>query len=90
MDLAASVEMKTRGGQILYKNDRLEASETVAATSDVVVTSSSNFSQAAIDSEALSTLGSREVLRGSAGAALDDVVDEMSRRVYVQAVAADF
>ncbi len=68
----------------------MTASETFASTSDVVVTSSSNFSQGGIGSSSLGSLGSREVSRGQQREALSELVEEASRLIYEDAVAADF
>ena len=85
-----SAELRRKNGQILWKNESLAARETFASTSDVVVTSSSSFTQSGIGSSQLGSLGSREVSRGQKKQALDDLLDEASRAIYEDSVAADF
>jgi len=85
-----SAELKRQNGQILWKNRKLSARESFASTSDVVVTSSSSFTQSGIGSGALGSLGNREVSRGQKKEAFSDLLDEASRIIYQDAVAADF
>lgn len=88
--MTISAELKRKNGQILYRNTGLVAKETFASTSNVVVTSSSNFAQGGIGGDTLSSLGSREVSRGQEAEAVDSVMEESARRLYLDAVAADF
>ncbi|MCB0325591.1 MAG: hypothetical protein KDD69_18545, partial [Bdellovibrionales bacterium] len=83
-------ELRRRNGQILYRNPQLRVRDSFATTSDVVVTSSSSFAQGGISAESLGSLGSREVSRGQQSAALDDLLDEAARQLYLDAVAAEF
>ena len=88
--MSISAELRTKSGQILYKNDDLRASESFASTSDVVVTSSSSFAQGGIGSGALDSLGSREVSRGQEEQALDEIMEEAARKLYLESVAEEF
>lgn len=90
MILTIKAELKMRNGQILYRNDLLQVSESFGSVSDVVVTSSSQFSQGAIGAGTLSTLGSREVSRGQQNEAIEEALEEAARVLYLDAVAADF
>ncbi len=82
-------ELKRKNGQILYRNT-VGANSSFAGTSEVVVTGSSSFAQGDIGAQSLNSLGTREVSRGQQQQALDDVFDEVSRKLYLDAVAADF
>ena len=88
--MTISAELRMDNGQVLYRNENLRAAETYGSVSDVVVTSSSQFAQGGIESDTLSTLGSREVSRGQQNQALEEVMEETARILYLDAVAADF
>lgn len=88
--MAISAELKRKGGQVLWRDPSLRVSEPFAGVGDVVVTSSSQFAQGGISSGALSSLGAREVSRGQQEQALNDLIEEATRQIYMSAVAADF
>jgi outer membrane lipopolysaccharide assembly protein LptE/RlpB len=88
--LTVFAELRRRNGQVLYRNPALRTRDSFATVSDVVVTSSSSFAQAGITASSLDSLGSREVSRGAQSAALDDLLDESARQLYLDAVAAEF
>lgn len=88
--MTISAELRRKNGQLLYRNGSLQASEEVAGVSDVVVTSSSSFAQGDVGASTLGALGDREVARGQEEQALDDLMEETSRKLYIEAVAADF
>lgn len=88
--MTLSGELKKRNGQILWRNNNLRASESFASTSGVVVTSSSDFASGGVSSGTLGTLDSREVARGQQREALTTVIDEISRLLYLDAVAPGF
>jgi len=88
--LQVSAELRRKNGQVLYRNANMSITDSAATTGDVVVTSSSQFAQSGIGSGALDTLSTREVQRGQGAQVLDDLLEEASRRIYLDAVAADF
>ena len=88
--LTVSAELRRKSGQLLYRNAAMSISDSAAAVGDVVVTSSSQFAQSNIGSGTLDTLGSREVARGQGSQVIEDLLEEASRRIYLDAVAADF
>lgn len=88
--LSVSAELRRKNGQVLYRNANMSVSDSAASTGDVVVTSSSQFAQSGIGSGALDTLSTREVARGQGAQVLEDLIEEASRRIYLDAVAADF
>lgn len=90
MILTVSALLKMKNGQILYRNDLLQVSESFGSVSNVVVTSSSDFAQGNIGVGALSTLGEREVSRGQKNEAIEDALEEAARVLYLDAVAPDF
>ena len=88
--MTVQAELRRSSGQVLYRNTRLQASQSFASTSDVVVTSSSQFAQGGIGANSLTGLESNELARGQERVALNDVIEQVSRRFYIEAVAADF
>jgi len=88
--LTVAAELRKKNGQLLYRNAKMSISDSAASVGDVVVTSSSQFAQSGIGSGTLDTLGSREVARGQGTQVVEDLIEEASRRIYLDAVAADF
>lgn len=88
--LITSAELRRRNGQILWRDDNLRVSQSFAGVGSVVVTRGATFAGGDIGASQLSTLSTREVSRGQKEAALDEAMDEASRRIYNEAVAADF
>jgi outer membrane lipopolysaccharide assembly protein LptE/RlpB len=83
-------ELRRRNGQVLWRNPNIRARGSFANVSDLVVTSSPQFAQGGIGSAALGALESREVSRGQQREALEGLMEEAARRLYLDAVAADF
>lgn len=91
--MTVAAELKKRNGQVLYRNTGLTAYEPVAGVGETVVTTSSTFAQGAVSAstiQALGDQGAREVARSQEDQALDELLDEISRKLYLDAVAADF
>lgn len=88
--MTVALELRRRNGQLLWRNRSLNTTETFASAASNVVTSSSAFAQGGIGAESLQGLGDREVSRGQKRQALSDLIEETSRLVYLDAVAADF
>jgi outer membrane lipopolysaccharide assembly protein LptE/RlpB len=88
--MSFAAELRTKNGQILYQNDDLRVSESFASTSDVVVTSSSSFAQSGIGTSELNSLGDREVSRSQKEQALEEMMEEGARKLYLDSVAEDF
>jgi outer membrane lipopolysaccharide assembly protein LptE/RlpB len=91
-DLTMSVgaELRRRSGQILYRNPSMKISDNFAKTGQTVITSSSAFAQSGIQSSNLDNLGDREIAREQGDQALSNLLEEAARRIYMEAVAADF
>ncbi|MCB0345332.1 MAG: hypothetical protein KDD66_09440 [Bdellovibrionales bacterium] len=90
LTITVAAELRRRNGQLLWRNPAVMASQQIAGTSSVVVTSGSDFAQGGISGQSLSTLDDKEVERGAGRAALNDLIEEISRRIYIEAVAEDF
>jgi outer membrane lipopolysaccharide assembly protein LptE/RlpB len=88
--MRVSGELKRRTGHTLWRNPYVESRTSFASVSNVVVVSSSDFAQGSIGSTELSSLSTREVSRGQQEQALQNLVDETARRVYLGAVAERF
>lgn len=92
--MTISAELRRRNGQLLYKNSNLIVSEAFAGISSVVVTSSSSFAQGGTDANTLNALGAQAssvaVAQGQQDQVLDTLIEESSRQLYLESVAADF
>ncbi|MCC6221536.1 MAG: hypothetical protein IT291_09885 [Deltaproteobacteria bacterium] len=88
--LTIGAQLERRNGQVLWRNNRLSASQSIASVSDVVVTSSSQFLEGGIGAGSLASLEDRELSRGQQRQAISDLTEEISRKVYLEAVAEDF
>ncbi len=90
LTIIVAAELRRRNGKLLWRNPGVQASQQIAGTSSVVVTSGSDFAQGNISGESLAGLEDKEVTRGAGRAALTDLIEEISRRIYIEAVAEDF
>ena len=88
--LTVGAELRTKAGQVLWQAQTLQVREDFAGVGDVVVTSSSTFQQGGISADTLGGLEDLEVSRGQKDQALEDALEEASRKIYLSAVAADF
>lgn len=85
-----SAELRRTNGQILYSNPLIQRREPISTSGSLVVTSSSAFAQGGIGAQSLSGLNSREVARGQQEQVLEQILDDVSRVIYLNSVAADF
>lgn len=88
--ITVSVELRKKNGQILYKNNSITANESFGTVSSNVVTSSSSFATGNVGAAALSRLTDREIARGQAAETVETLMDEVARKIYLNAVASDF
>ena len=88
--MSVSVELRRKTGQVLYKKPALISHQSFGGQSDVVVTSSSAFTQGQIGAETLGGLSSREVSRGQEDQAMESIMEESARKLYLDAIAAEF
>lgn len=88
MTLAA--ELRRTDGPVLWRNTKLVVTKPVAASSDVVVTSSVDFAGGSLGASDIRGLDSREVSRGQDQEALNSLAEQAARVIYDQAVAPDF
>jgi len=84
------VELKRQNGQLLWRDPALVVSSSFAGTSDVVVTSSASFAQGDIGTGTLDSLGTEAVSRGQEETAINNLLEEASKQIYLAAVAEDF
>ncbi len=85
-----SAELRRTNGQVLYQNPFIQRREPIATSGDLVVTSSSSFAQGSIAAQNLSGLNAREIARGQQEEILDEMLDEVARTIYLNAVSAEF
>ena len=88
--ISISAELKRTNGQILYKNPLIQRREPIATSGNLVVTSSSSFAQGSISAQNLSGLSAREIARGQQEQIIDEMLDEVARSIYLNAVSAEF
>lgn len=88
MDYGGKLERRT--GQVLWADPSMTVSETFANTSNVVVTSSSQFAQSGISGATLGGLEDRELSRGQERETVSNLVESATRTLYLDSVAADF
>ena len=88
--ITISAVLKRRNGQKLWEVNNMSASDTYASSRQTVVLTSPKFMRGGIDAKAISTLTQREIARGQAREALDGLMQELVKRLYLSAVASDF
>lgn len=88
--MTVAAELRRVTGPILWANPNMVVSKMYGTTSDVVVTSSSDFAEGSIGSQDLAGLSDREVSRGQERQALESLTEEVAKTVYDDAVAPDF
>lgn len=88
--LTVSVELLRRDGTPLWATPFLEQRRSYASDMSTVVTSSSSFAQSGLNATDLQNLGNREVSRSQQMITMENLVEEVSKRVYMQAVAPSF
>ena len=85
-----SAVLKRRNGQRLWEVRSMSASDTYAASKQTVPLTGSQFMRGGIDAKSVSTLTQREVARGQAKETLERLMQELARKIYLDAVASDF
>jgi len=88
--VVVAAELKRRSGQLLWRNKRLSASRTYGAASNVVVTTSPNFSSSSLNAGDLGGLSDREISRGQETEVFNEIAEQAARQIYEQAVLPEF
>lgn len=88
--MTIAAELRRTSGPVLWRNPKLMVSKDFGSTSDVVVTSSSDFASNSLSARDLGALDSREVSRGQEQQALEDLAEQAAQNIYNEAVAPDF
>lgn len=88
--ITVSVQLKASDGRILYRNPSISISSSYANINKAVNTTSSAYAQSGISGDSLNSLSSRELSRGQQRQAIEDILDEIARRIYLESVAPDF
>lgn len=88
--LILSAELKRVTGQALWQNGEVTAEKTFGTASNLVVTSSADFSDSPLTSSDLAQLDTRELSRGQEKDVLEDLAEAVALKVYNQAVLPDF
>ena len=88
--ISVSAVLKRRNGQKLWEVSNMSGSDTYAASRQTVPLTGPQFMRGGIDAKAISTLTHREVARGQAGEALERLMQDLAKKIYLSAVASDF
>lgn len=88
--LTLQVELTRRDGTMLWSNPHLEQSRSYAADTSTVLTGSSSFAQSGMSAQDLRNLGNREVSRSQQRITMENLIEETSKKIYMQAVAPSF
>ena len=85
-----AAELVRTGGGVLWRDPQLKVQRAYGLTSDVVVTTSSDFAGGSLSSADLGSLNDLEVSRSQEFETFVELADETARRVYESAVLPDF
>ena len=88
--MTIAAELRRVSGPVLWRNPEMIVSKDFGSTSDVVVTSSSDFASSSLSAGDLGALDNREVSRGQEKQALEDLAEQAAQNIYNEAVAPDF
>ena len=88
--LNLQVELTRRDGTILWANPHMSMSRSYAADLRTVVTGSSSFAQSGMSASDLQHLGNNEVSRSQQRITMENLIEETSKKIYMQAVAPSF
>lgn len=85
-----SAELRRTDGALLWKNPSLTISQGYGSTVGSVVTSSPFFASQSLSASDLGGLSSSEVTRGQEEGAFETLATAAARKIYDDAIAADF
>jgi outer membrane lipopolysaccharide assembly protein LptE/RlpB len=88
--LRMSAELRRTTGPLLWSNPSMMVSKAFGTSSEVVVTSSADFAGGNLSASDLASLDTRELSRGQEKKALEDLAEEVARRIYDEAVSPEF
>lgn len=88
--MTVAAELRSRAGEVLWRNKNMRVSRSIGGASSVVVTSSSDFAEGSIGSGDLAGLSTREVSRGQEHNAFQQLSQVVARKMYEEAVAPEF
>ena len=90
ISISVSAILKRRNGQKLWEVSQMSSADTYAASRQTVSLTGPQFMRGGIDAKAISTLTQREVARGQARETLERLMQDLARKIYLDAVASDF
>jgi outer membrane lipopolysaccharide assembly protein LptE/RlpB len=88
--LTLACELRRVTGPLLWRNDKIMVSKSFGTSSDVVVTSSADFTAGSLNASDLGELDTRELSRGQEREVLEQLAEEAAKQVYTEAVLPDF
>lgn len=83
-------QLRTVEGKLLWSTGGLRVSKVYGATSNVVTSTSADFTEGTLSASDLAGLDSKAIQRSQQGATMSDLALEAARKIYDQAIAADF
>lgn len=90
LTLTLQVELLRRDGSVLWANPSLSQSRSYASDLSTVLTGSASFAQSGMSASDLQNLGNREVSRSQQRITMENLIEETSKKIYMQAVAPSF
>ena len=88
--LSVAGELRRVTGAVLWRDTDVSSTKTFGQTGSVVLTTSPDFAGGTLSASDLNSLNSRELSRGQEQEALQALVDDVSNKIYDEAVAPDF
>ena len=88
--LTLQVELARRDGTVLWANPHMSMSRSYASDLSTVLTGSSSFAQSGMSAHDLQNLGNNEVSRSQQRITMENLIEETSKKIYMQAVAPSF
>jgi hypothetical protein len=85
-----SSELRRTTGALLWRDNRMQVQQSFGTEGGAVVATSADFASGNIGSTDLASLDAREVSRSQEQQALEDLSEQVARRIYAGAVLPEF
>jgi Lipopolysaccharide-assembly len=90
VSVVLNAQLRRTNGQILWRAENMEISQSYAATSSAVIATSPNVAGGNLGTADIAGLNSRELARGQEANALSQIATSAAKKLYDLAIAADF
>lgn len=88
--MTVGAELRRTTGAVLWRNPHFTVTKDFGTSSDIVVSSSADFAGGSLGASDLGGLDTREIARGQEQEALNDLAEQVAKKIYDEAVAPDF